>query len=61
MRITLESDEAIQYMMDKLQVVSENALAKQDAEIAELKNQLKVALDYSKTLETKQKKTKKVK
>ena len=60
MTITLEGDEAISYMMEKLSKVSDGALEKADEEIAELRNQLQVALAYSKTLEGK-KKTKKTK
>ena len=58
MTITLEGDEAISYMMEKLSKVGDGALAKADEEIAELRKQLKVSLDYSKTLETKPKKKK---
>jgi len=60
MTITLEDEEAIQYMMDKLSKVSDGALEKADEEIVELRKQLQVALAYSKTLEGK-KKTKKTK
>ena len=55
MKIVLENDEAISYMMEKLNTVHENALGKADEEIAALREQLKVALDYSKTLEGKKK------
>ncbi len=56
MKIILENEEAIQYMMEKLNTVSDNALEKADEEIVALRNQLKTSLEYSKTLEAKKKK-----
>ena len=44
MKIVLEDDEAIAYLMDKVNAVSQGALAKADIEIADLKQQLQTAL-----------------